>query len=525
MGPRALTTGLSARAARVALGALALCWLAAGHWNEQIDDVFITGSFARTWADTGALAWATGERVEGYSSFGWLALMRWLWLTHVDPGLAVQVVSLACGVTLVALVAMLAPAGAGGHLLTAAVAAWTPLAYWSAMGMETVAFALLCALALAGCLAGGRAYALGCALATAAALTRPEGHAWLLLCLATRLRSPRPGRLDLPLAVAAACVLALGAYHAARVEYFGELWPTSVRIKAQLGGRGPLQALGELSTAVAIAVATLACVEVRRRDRLWVLSPLALSLAVLLAVNGDWMGHGRLLLPGVVGSVVAALCLGTPRRARARSLALGAVAIATLGNLEPRFLEPPRFRVPVANPIAIYAASELETPLPEHVRWLVDHVPVGATVQAADVGMLSHIPGLSILDSRGLASRAFCDARGSGDFRALEARYDSRQRPRVVQVLRYLPPGATAASVAPGLDAWLSPLDAALARNYPHAETLVTRTHGWRGVTHFYRWDRARPSVVERRARWRALAARFPHQPLFRHELARLARR
>ena len=39
--------------ARWLCASLLLCWLAAPHWSEQIDDVFISARFAAEWASTG----------------------------------------------------------------------------------------------------------------------------------------------------------------------------------------------------------------------------------------------------------------------------------------------------------------------------------------------------------------------------------------------------------------------------------------------------------------------------------------
>jgi hypothetical protein len=50
------------------------------------------------------------------------------------------------------------------------------------------------------------------------------------------------------------------------------------------------------------------------------------------------------------------------------------------------------------------------TPLPEDVAWIVEHVPDGECVLINDVGMVGGIPGICVLDMRGLVTRASAEA-------------------------------------------------------------------------------------------------------------------
>lgn len=493
---------------------LTLTWLAAAWWPRQIDDFFITATYAREWSRAGQIRWPTGELVEGYSNFLWLAWLRVLIDAGVDVPFVAKLASLVCGVALLAVASARLPRDGRGHLVLFALSVFTPLGYWSAMGMETTLFVLLTSLGWWLVHEGGLRWAAATWLLAAAALVRPEGAAWLALALVAGHRTR--GRA---LWIALGALAALALYHARRAHHFGAFWPTPVLDKLGPGLRGAEQLAVELVCAGGVLASAALVARPRGvRDACWMLAPLGGSAALLVLVNGDWMGHGRILLSGLVASAVAWVIGGQPRVLRRRVLMGGALLAFLLGTLEPRFLERPAWRLPVSAPWSEVARG-LDTPMKEQVAWLVARAPWGATVQAADVGILSHIPGLRILDSRGLCSRKFADSRRNGDWRWLEALYSSAKRPSVIQVASHVAPGEVDPGPPRGLDPWIPGLDPVLHREYPYESGVRSRSGGWLMHTRFHRAELREPTLSEQRTRWRELARRFPSQPWFQARL------
>jgi len=493
------------RLIRWLLASIALIWLAAPFWSYQIDDVYISARFAQEWVDSGAIRWSESEVIEGYSNFSWVVLLALGILLKVDIGLWTQLGSLLCGAGILGLFSYLLPTNRGGNLLIVAITAWVPLTYWSAMGMEMTFFTLVAVSAYALCLRDR--YVAGCWLAAFAAVTRPEGAAWWILCLSTR-------RDQLAKGVTSAIPLAI--YHGWRLWYFGTLLPAPVSQKAHLSEF----ALFELA-AGALAASAIAFIAWRshgtvRRDVPWILAPTALSVLLIVVVGGDWMAFGRLLLAGVVGSVVAVAILSDVRQMWPRDLTIGAVLIVTLGSLETPFLQLPQYRIPTATPWTHYAKG-LDTPLHDQVRWLIEHVPNGSVVQAADVGIISQIPGIEIMDVRGLTCGACNRSRRSGDWMWLVERYDSHERPQVIQVLQFVPEDWPRTPPAQ-IDSWLKSILPAVEANYSSDEIVYSKHPGWHGSTRFHRADSTLPSAGEIDDRWRELADRYPSQRFFQQQ-------
>jgi hypothetical protein len=230
---------------------LALCGLFAVHarfFAFSMDDAFISLRYARNLVEGHGLVFNAGERVEGYSNFSWtilLALFLKAGLPPIETARWVGV-ALAAGAALVAARFTRAfegrwgPAAVGAALL---VAASTPLAYWSASGMETALFVLLVTAAVDRGLApdvSPRGRRLAPVLFGLAALTRPDGplffFAWLgLRALGTAAR--RPGLRDdrgwsgvgTDLAVFLAMIV---PYVAWKVSYYGDVLPNTYHAKA-----------------------------------------------------------------------------------------------------------------------------------------------------------------------------------------------------------------------------------------------------------------------------------------------------
>src|SRR5690606_3410613 len=139
-----------------------------------------------------------------------------------------------------------------------------------------------------------------------------------------------------------------------------------------------------------------------------------------------------------------------------------------------------------------------------------------------DVGILGHVPRMTVVDSRGLVSSRFLRARQEQEWSAIAAWYQSADRPDVIEVSRYLPNdflrGETLAPYQ-GLDPWLRQLDAHLA-HYPHRDDVFHSEGSWQAAIRFHRTERSEVDLELPIARWRALVERFPSQPFLAWQLA-----
>ncbi|MEZ4218449.1 MAG: hypothetical protein R3E88_18385 [Myxococcota bacterium] len=241
MSRRALVASIYAAAA-------VLAWVG---WREMwflTDDAFISFRYLSNAFDGRGLVWNPPPflPVEGYTNFGWIALLGAVWATTgIAPPRAANALSFALGLGTLAFALRIAwrarlparfepwrPALAALALL--GIATNRTFVTWLSSGLETSLFTL-CVVGFA-CLAlerdvatrPGRALALG-ALAAAGALTRPDG--WLLV-LGTAVLAARAAR---PAALALLAPLALPVAHLLwRRAFYGEWLPNTYYAK-QLG--------------------------------------------------------------------------------------------------------------------------------------------------------------------------------------------------------------------------------------------------------------------------------------------------
>lgn len=485
---------------RAAVAAAAVSWLSLRRWHQTSDDLLITLDFARSWAETGSPTWA-GHLVEGWSNPTWLALLALAEVAGAPGVLVAKLASVAAAAGLAVVLARTLPERSG--LLLAALVLWAPLSMHGGLGMETTLFAL--ALTGGWVLAlEGSPWALG--LGLLAALTRPEGTGHLV-GMAVALR---PWERRASVRGALAGVLAgLAGYHAVRVGVLGELWPTPALVKAF--GRGPglggvRQVAQELVSAG--AVLTVLGVGWRLPRRLgWVLAPVGLQVGLLVAVGGDSMGTGRLLLPGLVASAALWARHGDARvlSGWVRSGLWGAVALAVL--VEPRTLSRglwPADLQPVLHPEATLRGG-FATPLRGDVAVLVQWAPAGARVLTTDVGMVGAIHDLEVQDAVGLVDReaAVWSAAGVPLWERVARRLaDPERAPDAVRVASY-------ADVAlPELDGeW----------------RVVGTSANWARTRWYLRGETPSDELVLER--WRVLVRRHPGQPWLRAQLAGELRR
>lgn len=491
--------------------------LAGAYWPVALDDAYISAAYAHEWASSGTLRWPGGEVLEGYSNFAWVALLATAARAQVDVMLVAKLVSSLAGAVVMLLVSLRLPRNRTGDLALAALALWVPVAYWSAMAMETMAFTLVACL---GWLAATRGrWWLGVACLAVASLLRPEGHAWLALGLAagvwrrhtTRAMSPRLWEL----APAAVVLASLVGYHVWRVGHFGDLLPAAYYLKVSQGSFGSVQLATELVGMIGIGCALLVLGLPSRRELVWILAPLGICAALLASMSrGDWMGHGRLLLPGVVATVMAwGACSRGPGR---MSPKLALAVILALAPIELDFMQPPSLRR-----ITPRWTDGLETPLRAPVAQLANTAPDGATVWSADVGILGNLSRLRVMDSRGLTSRVFHDAYYHRADRPLRELLSSPERPHVIHASRFAPTWRADDLSFP--DGWDPPrveiVAGPIPAEYDRVDSIEYREGRVVAAMRFY--HRAQPPAhAVRIARWRDLHARYPSHPWIEWQLA-----
>jgi hypothetical protein len=494
------------------LAVCVLTWGALPYLPGQIDDTYIVFAYAHNIVERGAIVWNTGVRVEGYSSALHLALMVVGLLAGADLSQFARELSFVCGL---AVLIALTRRSVGPHrfLLVVLVAAWQPFAYWSTAGLETELATLIGVLAWPLVVGRREQWARGVLLLVLFSVTRPEGLAWLGVALLRRLTLGREkGR---PEALVLLGLAAFGAYHAARFAYFGYLLPTPYLVKIvaiDQFGNGARQLARELVSAGALLAATAL---LRRRIPLFAWAPLLIQAGLLVRAGGDWMGHARFLVPGVLASVAAAWVAGEPRRGR--WLALGPVAIlgAFAFAFEPShegFADGKGILVPGwRNPWFLrHPRQALRTPwgvaLLEETSFLIERMPSGAGAAISDVGMPGNLKDVRIWDNAGLTDRATAMVIASQSEGIPQELLDRYHHADDIWCLRYglTPEGQESA------DPWLIALLPEVSPSRSGTAHMVWRCRP--GGT---------PDATTITRRWADLVARYPSQDWIRWYYAR----
>lgn len=465
--------------------ALALLLLALGMFrvrNSVVDDLYISYAYALSLVEHGELAWA-GLRVEGYSNPSWVLLLALARVAGLPVTLAAKATSAAAAAGLLVDAHRRLPSGRGTALLLV-LAAWPALGHWGGIGMETTLFSLL--LWTGWGAVARRDWTVAMPALLAAAVTRPEGSIYVVGAAAAALApwgsAPRTSTRT---RLAAGSLPLLALWYLGRFVYFRELLPMPVIAKAGAGldpWDGPRQVGWEVLAALPVWLAPLVAFRLTRATAALAAGPVLLHIGMLLVMGGDWMGNTRILLPGLLAGI-AVLVTG-PARAPSR---LAWLALPTLPLL---LLTPSRTSglkwLNSSTPNS--AIPGLETPLVEDLRFIVQRVPDEGGVETGDIGLPGLIPGVRIVDSRGLV----------GPIRARDAISCVR---RVVGDLDVRTPTFRA-------------------RVKPYTERSSFQYAGHR-VSWWCRPDAMAPPPAIVRARWLTLVDRLPELPALRWHAAR----
>lgn len=353
LGAAALIAGLA-----VVAGLFALFVVGQRYW---IDDSFISFRYARNWVEGHGLVFNAGAPpVEGYTNFLWLALtslgMR-LGFDAIHVAQALSVV--AQGITLMLTFALArshpGPRRAAGALIAPLLlVGQVSFLVYPMTGMETTFFTMLVT-AGAVLLARGRHTTTGGRIVTGLVLAalstaRFDGFVLAFVLIGARWLVDRD--LRSALAVTVVIVVALAGYHAWRVGFYPTALPNTFHAKTRGITMAKLEAgvfyVGGWVVLVAPVLAMLsalgAATGVRgdaggSRSLVRMLGVVvAVQVAYVIVVGGDWMPHKRFLvhvLPLVAVLAGEGLLAVLRRVGASRAMTAGLVFVVFVATLAP----------------------------------------------------------------------------------------------------------------------------------------------------------------------------------------------
>lgn len=298
-------------------------------YNFYNDDAYISLVYARNLLQGHGLVWNIGEYVEGYSNFLFVMLCAALAFLGMDLVFASKLLGFAGFFLLLATAARYTawyrPAphryrdAVARALCIGLISSSVPLVAWCLGGLESnlyaafifIAVCIACAL-LSGRVGGQRAPAwMGLCFALAS-LTRPDGAifaAFTFAFLAAAALLKKRLRL-MQVVVAAAIFLAIFIpYNIWRYQYFGDWLPNTYYAKAYGVNKDYIRGLGikymlsyifvpPFLPLVAIAMFIITWrTGVLSLASLYLAGYLALGMAYIIDVGGDWMPYGRFIVP------------------------------------------------------------------------------------------------------------------------------------------------------------------------------------------------------------------------------------
>jgi arabinofuranosyltransferase len=444
-------------AERLLLGAGGLLFvlLTHYHWQQIADDVFIVLRVADNVVAGWGPVWNRGERVEAYSSPLWLGILVLVRRAGLPLPAAAGVVGIFCsalclfGAWRLALVAganrFVAAAAGGGTALV------YPLYFWAPAGLETALVAALVTWAAAGMLGSlDSSRWQWCIPAGLLGVARPEGPlvALALVGLVALVR----GRSVLRWSSVAVALTPAVAWLLFRRSYYGVWLPNPYYAKAT-GALATRMEAGAIYAFPALALGGVTAVAVglggADRRLVSVLLFVALLVAIVVGGGGDWMWHGRLLLPAIlllVPLAVAAVArLAGPRRiaAAVACIVAGAGFLPSLSLLADAAafhrMPPTAYQegtmVPAAMTVASYIASKY---------------PADALIAVNHAGALPYALPNPVLDMTGLADAHIARDLPGGLHQKFDARYVLSRQPRLIVLNTRVRPGTAGAWYQPG---------------------------------------------------------------------------
>jgi hypothetical protein len=435
------------------LALFAFLWTALRSWGYQVDDTFITLRFARSMVEGHGLVFNPGERVEGYTSLGFVLAAALFLRLGIDPVSGLVALSAAAALATLWLAARLERTIVGlqtprrSSLSFPFLLASSPFAFWSLRAMETLPFGALFLGAVSLSLREsrrGRASG-SAALFALLALTRPEGPllfgVWSLALLAAERRTRGDwSTLRRHAANALLVVAVVGAQLAWRWHSYGDLLPNTFYAKVT-GGPGQLETglryLRDWCLELPLFAASLAfpLLLLARPLRSRLPEPsLALALYATLvayvlyvvAVGADFMPYFRFFVAVLpLCAVLAAAALRSfPRRSS--SIAIAALVVQLAASL---WSEQP-YRAFVAQRTTLVGARV--------GAWLAERLEPSDWIAVNTAGSLPYASRLPTIDMLGLTDAqiakrpVYIVSEGWAGHRRGWGEYVLRRGPRVV---------------------------------------------------------------------------------------------
>ena len=273
------------------------------------DDQMISMRYARNLAEGHGLVWNAGERVEGYTNFGWTLVMAGVHLLQVSDAKAALFVKginllLACLVLLLSGRILRLLGGRSGFALGVSLivlALCVDLLYWAVNGFETTLLTVVFLFLIARILREsdqGRMHASTALLIGTLPLIRGDAfHVWVaVVVLALGLTVARAHAVR----YVALALLVPVCHLVFRFVYYGDLLPNTYYLKvAEIDGL-TLKGLGYLKGfvhhySVVLILAVLGSFLVSDRRLKWLLAGLATAAVHVMMVGSDMFALWRFL--------------------------------------------------------------------------------------------------------------------------------------------------------------------------------------------------------------------------------------
>lgn len=384
------------------------------------EDAYISYRYAENLAAGEGLVFNAGERVEGYTSFGWVLILAAADSLGADLPTAAVSLSFLLGFVLVGVTWFAARRWTGGGWRVALgasilVAAHGTLAYYAMTGMETTLFAVLvCAALLLAAAEDGRHIVAAGVVLGLAAMVRPEGLGYAGLAVIALLLHRDSRRRAGTLALVFALIFV--PYFLWRLSYFGYLAPNTYYAKASpsaLKFQVGLAQIEQFATLTLFWLVLPAFVLLRGQwsrpwVRLAVVSVFGAGINVVL-VGGDIFSFYRFMLPVIpVGCVALAAATGPLMRRWPRGPA-GLVPLALLVGLAGWTWAAdyvPRHTLSgdagMSNHARVVAVHRLNQQYFAVGHWLRENVDEDATLAVNAAGIVPYVSGLRTIDMCGL---------------------------------------------------------------------------------------------------------------------------
>ncbi|UCC21999.1 MAG: hypothetical protein JSW23_09360 [Planctomycetota bacterium] len=285
------------------------------------DDAMISMRYADNWANGHGFVWNPGERVEGYTTFLWTAIMGICHLFRLSPTrtcLLVQILGIPilwCCLVATALLARscrLTPVSACCAVVL--VGGFYNLIFFTLFGMETGLLTCLVTFALADsvrCIHEKQGRITPLLWFAPALLVRPDVLPIMLFVLSFLCISVRQGRARL-VAGLLAVALVLSIHFLWRYRFYGEWLPNTYYLKATgwpLADRIVVGIRQSFWTAVTLGLPALLAAMVLLRPKRWhflILGCFTIAVAYQVYVGGDAWPLSRFVLPVSPGLFVLA---------------------------------------------------------------------------------------------------------------------------------------------------------------------------------------------------------------------------